>query len=168
MPALCMLLGRAPGELENRRKTLARPRRTLPDQLATAADRLAAIGEPVLAEAVRKAREELTRSKASDDNPTLPLYLRKETWERAKAAGSTLDAVEAGFVALLAGRFKPQRPPRGGTEPKSNFSSRASVERQAEVVAYVTAHADELGWSPSPGQVAAAWLEHKYGKALRR
>jgi hypothetical protein len=146
---------------------LARPRTShLPDLLAKAADRLTDFGETELAAAVREALAKLTASKASPDNPTLPLYVRKETWERAQAAGSTIDAVEAGFAALLSGKFTPQRLPRGGD--KGKYSSRCSAQRQAQVEAHVEAHADELGWAPSASQVAAAWLEHKYGKPARK
>jgi len=155
------------GRPPNRRPTLARPRTTqLPDMLIKAADRLADFGEHELAEWVRKAHAQLTRSKASKDSPTLPVYVRRETWERAQAAGSTMDAVEAGFAALLAGRFTPKPLLRGGE--KGRHSSRASVQRTAQVEAYVTEHADELGWTPSASQVAAAWLEHKYGKPTRK
>jgi hypothetical protein len=147
---------------------LARPRTTLHDLLDKAAERLEALGEPSeLAEAVREAREKLfTRPRARPESSTLSLYVRRETWERAQAAGSTIDAVEAGFAALLAGKFTPQRPPKGGD--KGKFSSRASVQRTAEVEAYVKEHADELGWTPSASQVANAWLEHKYGKPARK
>ncbi|WP_128382400.1 hypothetical protein [Streptomyces cavernae] len=146
---------------------MARPRKTtLPDLLAAAAERLEALGEPELAAAVRDARAKLTASKASPDNPTLPLYVQRETWERAQAAGSTIDAVEAGFTAFLAGKFTPKPLPRGGD--KTRASSRASSQRTAEVEAYAAAHADELGWTPSASQVANAWLEHKYGKPARR
>jgi hypothetical protein len=147
---------------------LARPRTTqLPELLTKAADRLTGLGEDELAQAVRDAHAQLTKPKASKDSPTLPLYLRRETWERAQAAGSTMDAVEAGFAALLAGRFAPKPLPRGGGD-KGKYSSRASVQRTAQVEAYVADHADELGWTPSASQVAAAWLEHKYGKPARK
>lgn len=155
------------GRPPNRRSALARPRTTqLPDLLAKAADRLDGLGEDELAKAVRDARAQLTKPKASKDSPTLPLYLRRDTWERAQAAGSTMDAVENGFAALLAGRFLPKPLPRGGE--KGKFSSRASVQRTAQVEAYVADHADELGWTPSASLVAAAWLEHKYGKPARK
>jgi hypothetical protein len=134
--------------------------------LTKAADRLADFGENELADWVRKGREQLTKPKASKDSPTLPVYVRRETWERAQAAGSTMDAVEAGFTALLAGRFTPQPLPRGGEKKK--YSSRASVHRTALVEAYVVEHGDEFGWTPSASQVAAAWLEHKYGKPARK
>jgi hypothetical protein len=148
---------------------LARPRTTLHDLLATAAERLEALGEPSeLAAAVREAREKLfTRAnRANPGNPTLPLYLLRATWERAQAAGPTTDSIEAGFTALLAGRFKPKPLPQGGE--KGRYSSRASAEQMAAVAAYVEAHAEDLGWTPSPSQVAAAWLEHKYGKPVRK
>lgn len=163
------------GRPPNRRPTLARPQTNpLPGLLDDAAAELAGLGKHKLAAAVREAREKLfTRARSRPDNPTLPLYLRTETWERAQAAGPTADAVEAGFAALLAGKFRPQPPARGGG-PKGKYSTRAEARRQAEVEAYVKAHADELvklGWPqdrlPSASQVANAWLEHKYGKPAR-
>jgi hypothetical protein len=147
---------------------LARPKKR-PDAalVQQAADKLDSIGEPDLAEAVRETLPELTRARAREDNPTLPLYTYRETWRAAQAAGSIPDLVEEGFDAFLAGRFKPKRAPRGAGGDKANFSARATAERRQEVAAYIEAHADDLGWSPSPQQVAAAWLEHRFGPHKR-
>jgi hypothetical protein len=147
---------------------LARPKkRPDPALVQQAADKLDSIGEPVLAEAVRETLPELTRARARDDNPTLPLYTYRETWKAAQQTGSIPDLIDEGFTALLAGRFKPKPAPRGAGAAKGSFSARASADRRQEVAAYVEAHADELGWSPSPQQVAAAWLEHRFGPHKR-
>ncbi|MFC5654553.1 hypothetical protein [Streptomyces nogalater] len=147
---------------------MARPKkRPDPALVQQAADKLDSIGEPVLAAAVRETLPELTRPRVREGNPTLPLYTYRDTWTAAQKAGSIPDLVEEGFTAFLAGRFKPKPAPRGAGGAKSNFSARATAERRQEVADYVEAHADELGWSPSPQQVAAAWLEHRFGPHKR-
>ncbi|MGR3875707.1 hypothetical protein ACUXZZ_45060 (plasmid) [Streptomyces graminifolii] len=126
-------------------------------------DLLVGLGKPDHAEAIRELLPEATRSRAREDiNPTLPVYLRTSTWRAAQQDGAVPKVVEEGFTALLEGRFKPTRPLRGG-EKKSNYSARAPRELQEQVSAYVAQNAKKLGWEPSPAQVAAAWLEHKYG-----
>ncbi|MEU2426994.1 hypothetical protein ABZ619_39280 [Streptomyces sp. NPDC007851] len=144
---------------------MARPRKS-PAQtelLTEAAEFLEAAGKPEHAAAVRDALTEVTRSKSREDaDPTFTVYVRSSTWRNAQKAGAVPDLIEEGFAALLAGRFKPTRPARGGGQ-KGTFSARASHDRREQVTAYVTAHAKKLGWEPSPRQVAAAWLEHKYG-----
>jgi hypothetical protein len=151
---------------------LARPKKR-PHQaelLTEAADFLDEEGRPRHAAAVREALSELTRVKARDDNPTLTLYTYRDTWRAAQAAGSVPDIIDEGFAAFLAGRFKPKKTARGAggvKGVKGSFSARATVERRDEVLGYAIAHTGELGWSPSPQQVAAAWLEHKYGPHKR-
>jgi hypothetical protein len=144
---------------------LVRPRKS-PAQtelLAEAADLLDEAGKPQHADAVRDALAEISRPKAREDlNPTLPVYVRTTTWRAAQQAGAVPKAIEEGFAALLAGRFTPPEPTRGGGR-KSSYSGRAPRELQDQVAEYVTKHAKKLKWSPSPGQVAAAWLEHQYG-----
>jgi hypothetical protein len=138
------------------------------DLLTEAADKLAGIGMPKHATAVRDALTELTRPKARAGNPTLTVWTTPEIWRAAQEAGSVTDVVEEAFDALLAGRFKPKKARRtAGGSAKGSFSARATVDRQNEVAEYVAAHADTLGWSPSPRQIAAAWLEHKFGTPPR-
>ncbi|MFD0393298.1 hypothetical protein ACFQ3Z_15810 [Streptomyces nogalater] len=72
-----------------------------------------------------------------------------------------------GFHRLPRRPLQAEASPRGAGGAKSNFSARATAERRQEVADYVEAHADELGWSPSPQQVAAAWLEHRFGPHKR-
>lgn len=152
------------GRPPQRRAELARPRKS-PAQtelLTEAAELLDGLGKPEHAAAVRDARAEVTRSKAREDlNPTFTVYVRTSTWSNAQKAGAIPALVEEGFAALLAGRFKPKPPARGGQ--KGTYSARAPRERHEQVTAYVTKHAKQLGWTPSSKQVAAAWLEHKYG-----
>jgi hypothetical protein len=146
---------------------VARPKKH-PDRarlLTSAAQILDTGGNPDEAEAVREALTELTRVKARDDNPTLSLWTHPETWRAAQQAGSIPDLIDEGFKALLAGRFTPKKAPR--STGRATFSGRADVERRREVTAYIEAHAEEFGWSPSPQQVAAAWLEHKFGPHKR-
>ncbi|MHB9862011.1 hypothetical protein [Streptomyces sp. YIM S03343] len=148
---------------------MARPKKR-PDHvdlLKQAAEVLDNIGQPQLAQAVRETLPELTRSRERADNPTFRVYTYKDAWEAAQAAGSVAEIIDAGFAALLAGRFKPKQAPRTGGGSKGGFTSRASVDRQQQVAAYVEAHADELGWAPTPNQVASAWIEHKYGPRKR-
>lgn len=154
--------------------TLARPKkRPAQAQLLTeAAQFLDAAEKPEHAEAVREALSDLTRTRVRADNPTFTVYTLREAWQAAQQAAedsdrSVSDLVEEGFAALLAGRFKPKKAPRGAGSEKSTFSARASQERRQEVIDYAAAHADDLGWSPSPQQVAAAWLEHRYGPDSR-
>ncbi|MEW2301939.1 hypothetical protein AB0958_18530 [Streptomyces sp. NPDC006655] len=138
--------------------------------LTEAVELLAAAGKPRHAEAVQEALAKITDSKASEDNPTLPLWMYRDTWKAAqtyceKRGQSVSDVIDEGFKALLAGRFKPKKAPRAtGGAKKGPFTARATSERTQQVTDYVTAHAEELGWTPSPSQVAAAWLEHKHGE----
>lgn len=151
------------------RRPMARPKKR-PDRvdlLTNAAQILDTAGNPAEAEAVRDAVAELTRTKTRETNPTLTLWTFPETWRAAQEAGSIPDLIDAGFTALLAGRFTPTKAPRSAGGGRASFSGRAAVARQQEVADYVAAHADELGWSPSPRQVAAAWLEHKFGPRKR-
>lgn len=145
---------------------LARPKEN-PAQiqlLTESVELLESIGKPDHANAVRDALNEATRSKTGEDtSPTFTVYVRTSTWQAAQKAGAIPDLIEEGFAALLAGRFKPTRPVRGGGAKKDTYSARASHERREQVTAYVTRNAKKLGWEPSPRQVAAAWLEHKYG-----
>jgi hypothetical protein len=148
---------------------MARPRKR-PDRealLTNAAQILDTEGHPEEAAAVRDALAELTRVKARDDNPTLSLWTFRDTWKAAQDAGSIPDLVDEGFTAFLAGRFKPKKAPRTAGGSKGTYSARATSERRQEVADYVAAHAGELGWTPSPQQVAAAWLEHKFGPHKR-
>ncbi|MFI9331907.1 hypothetical protein ACIGZJ_30750 [Kitasatospora sp. NPDC052868] len=111
------------------------------------------------------------------DKPNLPMYMSSATWERAKAAvaaeGRTMeDEVEAGYTALLSGRWVPDRHPRarhgsGASAAKTTKNVRVATERTEQVAAYVAAHAEAWGWSPSPAQVGAAWLEAKHGSPSR-
>lgn len=141
-----------------------------PDLVTTvqqAARKLDDVGEPVLASGVREMAQEYTRlsTKSREDNPTLSLWVDTAAFNAAQAAGSVLDIIDQGFLALLAGGFKPQRPRRGasGETARGSRTARATVDRQREVTAYVTAHAEELGWEPTPRQVAAAWIEQQFG-----
>lgn len=158
------------GRPPNRRATVARPKKhpAQVDLLTEAADKLAEVGMPEHADAVREALAELTRPKARKGNPTFTVWTTPEIWRAAQEAGSVPDHVEEGFAALLAGRFKPAKARRTtGGPAKDSFSARATVARQREVAEYVAAHADDLGWSPSARQIAAAWLEHKFGPQPR-
>ncbi|MFF1284341.1 hypothetical protein ACFVY4_26815 [Streptomyces sp. NPDC058299] len=153
---------------------MARPKKhpAQTDLLAESAEFLDEAGKPDHAKAVREVLSDLTRSRAREDNPTLSLWTYRETWRAAqddceKRGRSIPDLVEDGFAAFLAGRFKPKKAQRASGGAKGQFSARASAERRQEVAAYVAAHAESLGWSPSPQQVAAAWLEHKYGPYKR-
>ncbi|MFE5037129.1 hypothetical protein [Streptomyces sp. NPDC056683] len=146
---------------------MARPKKERTVLLDRAAQILDTDGHVDEAAAVRSALAELTRSRSRDDNPNLSVYTFRETWLTAQQAGSIPDLVEEGFAALLAGRFKPKRAQRGDGSGKANFSARARADRRQEVAAYIEAHADTLGWSPSPQQVAAAWLEHRFGPRKR-
>jgi len=159
-------LARSPGgRPPPRSANLVRPRKS-PAQtelLTEAVELLEGIGKPDHAGAVREALAEVTRTKGREDiNPTFTVYLRTQTWQDAQKAGPTAELVEEGFAALLAGRFTPKPPARGGG-PKGSYSTRAPRERHDQVEAYVAKHAKKLGWKPSSKQVAAAWLEHKYG-----
>jgi hypothetical protein len=148
---------------------VARPKKH-PDRvelLTSAAQILDTGGNPDEAEAVRDALTELTRVKARADNPTLSLWTYPETWRAAQQAGSIPDLIDEGFKALLAGSFTPKKAPRSAGGGRATFSGRADVERRQAVTAYIKAHADELGWTPSPQQVAAAWLEYKFGPYKR-
>lgn len=154
--------------------TLARPKkRPAQAQLLTeAAQFLDAAEKPEHAEAVREALSDLTRTRVRADNPTFTVYVHHETWQAAQQAAegsgrSVPDLVEEGFATFLAGDFEPQKAPRGPGSEKDTFSVRAAQERRQEVTDYATAHAADLGWCPSPRQVAAAWLEHRYGPDSR-
>jgi hypothetical protein len=149
---------------------VARPKKrpAQAELLTQAAEKLANVGMPEHADAIREALSELTRPKTREDNPTLTVWTTPETWRAAQEAGSVPDIIEEGFAALLAGRFQPTKAQRRtGGPAKGSFSARATVDRQREVADYVDAHADDLGWSPSARQVAAAWLEHKFGPQPR-
>jgi hypothetical protein len=149
---------------------VARPKKrpAQAELLTQAAEKLANVGMPEHADAIREALTELTRPKAREGNPTLTVWTTPEIWRAAQEAGSVPDLIEEGFAALLAGRFKPAKARRTtGGPAKGSFSARATVDRQREVTDYVAAHADTLGWSPSARQVAAAWLEHKFSPRPR-
>jgi hypothetical protein len=133
-----------------------------------AADALDSHGEAGLAAAVRTHLDR-TAYVYTGDKPTLPLYIRTTTWTRAQAGtaaeGSSIEqAVENGFEEFLAGRFRPEPQPRGSGAGKATKSTRARQSLREQVAYYAADHADEIGWHPSPGQVAALWLEHLYGE----
>nr|WP_202446850.1 hypothetical protein [Streptomyces sp. SID5468] len=139
--------------------------------LVRAADKLNEVGEAQLAEAVRQVLPPVTYE---EDGPggdaVLSLWIRKSTMQAAQRDASergqtVAGIVDAGFTALLAGQFKPTKQPKapaGSADPKGTTSIRLSATRQAQVADYVNEHADDLGWKPSPAQVAVAWLEHQY------
>lgn len=102
--------------------------------------------------------------------PTVPLYISKATWARAKVKAdlegrTRSDVIEEGYRALLAGQFAPTQPERSGWGSGSANTKTTPAVRLRDpklydqVAQYVTAHAKVWGWEPSPAQVAVAWLE---------
>lgn len=125
---------------------------------------------PDLADAVQHFTS--TAAAAERKTSTLPLYISKATWARAKrkatAEGRTRsDVIEDGYRELLAGRFTPARPARsdwgsGAGDAKGTVSIRLReglAELVDQVAAYIPADPLEFIWEASPAQVAVAWLE---------
>lgn len=112
---------------------------------------------------------------AAETDTPLPIRLAKTDKDRIKAAqekaaeqeaSDSLTAdVEEGLEAFVAGDFSPQPAARsayGAGEEKVNLNVRVSAELKARVEQAALDRADELGWTPKPMHVAAAWLNHKY------
>lgn len=144
--------------------------RTLRTKVKLAVTALREHDEHDLADAVAEFLQ--LKTTKPQDKPNMPMYISRATWDRAKAgaaaAGRTMETeIDAGFRALLAGRWVPDRHPRarhssGATAEKTTKNVRMDSARTEEVAAYVTEHAEAWGWSPSPAQVGVAWLEATY------
>ena len=130
-------------------------RDTNPD-IATSIDQVAAHGGWELI------RPDTTR-------PTLAIWTPVSVRTQLMKTSTDLAAdVNEGFAAYLAGRFTPDKPPRGrlsqgATEERKNLNVRPDPELVQQINDGADARAEELGWKPTPGVIALAWLRHKYG-----
>ena len=139
--------------------------------MEAAAEFLASLGTPEAAEHAENLRAyaERTRRRPVAGNPGLSLYVNTAAWaeatKEAERTGVTVtQMVDRGFDEFLSGRFVPPAPVRArrGTADRTSGTVRATPGRRAEITAYAEANAERIGWTPSPQQVAVAWLEHLY------
>lgn len=153
-------------------------------QVQEAATIVRAEGRPELAEAVEHllspagwsmlGRLRAAEGPATADTP-LPIRMATADRDRIKAAqqkaaeqeaSDSLTAdVKEGLEAFAAGDFSPQPAAPsayGAGEEKVNLNVRISAELKAQVEQAAEERAEELGWTPKPMHVAAAWLNAKY------
>ncbi|MEU9947012.1 hypothetical protein [Streptomyces sp. NPDC047939] len=155
---------------------MARSAAKLHADLTAASHKLREIGSPDLAEAVDEALTPrglgALRNAVEADNkdPNLTIALSVADRDRIKAApqpaGRSLQKdVADGFAAFIAGTFTPEQPARaayGSAAAKVNLNVRAQADLTAAVKQAAEDRADELGWTPKPMHVAAAWLLKQY------
>ncbi|MFB1044446.1 hypothetical protein [Streptomyces chrestomyceticus] len=71
------------------------------------------------------------------------------------------EGIEDGYLRFLTGAFRPPKPehqlPR---EDMTIVAARVDPQLRAAVEKYARLHAGDLGWVPTPKQVAVAWLMH--------
>ncbi|MFH9813479.1 hypothetical protein ACH4NI_35605 [Streptomyces olivaceus] len=141
--------------------------------VVAAADKLRA-DDPVLAESLDKISApggwQLLRPPApAGGRPNLAIWTPVSVRTQLMDASPDLAAdVDEGFAAYLAGRFTPDKPPRGrlsqgATEDRKNLNVRPDPHLVQQINDSADARAEELGWKPTPGVIALAWLRHKYG-----
>lgn len=114
-------------------------------------------------------RAEERRPRGDERIPYVPAALRDEFRARAEAAGRTVtDDVNEGFERFLAGGFTPSRlpwkvagnPQEAGLVHLKIHPDNGLYEQVRQVARERSA---ELGWTPTPLQVALSYLLHKYG-----
>lgn len=161
-------------------------------RLTVASDRLREGGDKDLAEAIDAVTAprgwELLKKPARETtaepnmalwmNKSIKEYLEAKAREEAKAeaeetGGQPKDAatvlaavVNEGWEKFLAGEFDPRKPlrsARGSATPKMNLNVRPKDALAEKVKAACPARSKELGWEPTPGLVAIAWLYSEYG-----
>ncbi|MEU2315102.1 hypothetical protein [Streptomyces albidoflavus] len=141
--------------------------------VAAAADKLRST-DPVLAESLDKISApggwQLLRPPSKTGGRTnLPIWTPVSVHAQLmKASADLAKDVNEGFKAYLAGEFTPDKPPRGrlsqgATEDRKNLNVRPNPELVQQIKDGADARAEELGWKPTPGVIALAWLRHKYG-----
>ncbi|MER8160057.1 hypothetical protein [Streptomyces sp. NPDC094472] len=76
--------------------------------------------------------------------------------------GSTWqERIEDGYLCFLTGDFRPCKPKH--QFPRKDMiivAARVNPQLWAAVEDYALEHAGDLGWVPTPKQVAVAWLMH--------
>ncbi|MGW0948454.1 hypothetical protein ACWD4O_38690 [Streptomyces sp. NPDC002623] len=160
---------------------MPRSRRLAPDvvraRLTVLADRLHTGGDNDLAEAVDAVLAprgwELLRKPekvtAADRNMAIAMNktVKAAIYRMAEEAGENLArVVDEGFRQFIAGAFvpaKPLRSVRNSQTVKENLNIRPSDQLRDGVQALCPARSQELGWTVTPGLVAAAWLYEEYG-----
>ncbi|MFG2676951.1 hypothetical protein [Streptomyces sp. NPDC048445] len=155
---------------------MARSAAKLHADLTAASHKLREVGSADLAEAVDEALTSRglgalrNAVEAGNKDPNLSISLSVTDRDRIKSAAAAAKAslqkdVADGFAAFIAGTFIPEQPARaayGAATAKVNLNVRAQPELTAAVKQAAEDQADELGWTPKPMHIAAAWLLKKY------
>ncbi|MFH9425422.1 hypothetical protein [Streptomyces sp. NPDC017529] len=99
-----------------------------------------------------------SRREASE--PHLSLYMSLALFDELQDS-PWQERIEDGYLRFLTGAFRPPKPkhqlPR---EDMTIVAARVDPQLRAAVADYARLHASDLGWIPTPKQVAVAWLMH--------
>ncbi|WP_327667943.1 MULTISPECIES: hypothetical protein [unclassified Streptomyces] len=104
--------------------------------------------------------EAARRREASEAGDSL--YMPHALFERIRGR-PWMERIEDGYLSFLTGDFRPPKPK--GQLPTENMTvvfTRLDPRLRVAVADYAAEQARDLGWTPTPKQVAVAWLVNAY------
>uniref|UniRef100_UPI003F498DD9 hypothetical protein n=1 Tax=Streptomyces sp. CA-136453 TaxID=3240050 RepID=UPI003F498DD9 len=97
-------------------------------------------------------------SRSDSPKVEIPLYMASALFNSLQG-NPWQEQIEDGYLCFLTGDFRPPKPTQQyPSEAMTIVPAEVNRQLRAAVADYAREHASDLGWEPTPKQVAVAWL----------